>query len=212
MLERWRFKTKRSRYTPSSTSAVTLMPDPILNIVASNRRIRTLGDFDVMLDPPWIFGSRHGEEVLELLRRLDADDTATRDAAKQERSAAKKARTAEKNAARDRAAQEEKELRRAEKEAERVIREAQQAAEKLRRDEIKQWRKEDKLRRDAAKPKRPARPPLVGSSIFNGVTATPEASRTVSTFSFNVILITTNLNYSTGFSQPTDALVGAPTT
>jgi len=53
-LERWRFKTQRDRYSPSSVTAVTLLPDPTLTTLASNARIRIVEDIEALINPPWI--------------------------------------------------------------------------------------------------------------------------------------------------------------
>jgi superfamily II DNA/RNA helicase len=54
----WRFKTHEKYYTPSSYTAVVILPDPILTSLASNSCIKTIEDMNEMLKPPWILTSR----------------------------------------------------------------------------------------------------------------------------------------------------------
>ena len=73
VLEKWRFNTKRAHYTPSSFTASALLPDTTLTALASNGTIRTLTDLKDALKTPWIFADRHGEEVIQLLRKVDEE-------------------------------------------------------------------------------------------------------------------------------------------
>jgi hypothetical protein len=82
-LERWRFKTKRDRYSPSSVTAVALLPDPILTTLASNARIRTIGDIEMMVNPRWIMAQRHGDKVLKILKLYDDVEQVSRERVKQ---------------------------------------------------------------------------------------------------------------------------------
>lgn len=87
-LTRWRFEIKTSQYSPSFYTASAILPDKTLTTLASNSRIKTINDMAQMLNPPWIFASRHGE-VLKLLKKLD-------DVEKESRENAKKAKKEEK--------------------------------------------------------------------------------------------------------------------
>ena len=82
-LERWCFKTKHDRYSPSSVTAVALLPDPILTTLASNAHIRTIGDIEMMVNPCWIMAQRHGDEVLKILKLYDDMEQVSRGRAKQ---------------------------------------------------------------------------------------------------------------------------------
>ena len=81
MLERWRFKTHYS-HGPTSFTAAGFLPDKILTTLASNARIRTVDDMINILQPPWIYARRHGQEVLDLLSGLDKAEKADREQAK----------------------------------------------------------------------------------------------------------------------------------
>ncbi|KIM73718.1 hypothetical protein PILCRDRAFT_15010 [Piloderma croceum F 1598] len=89
-LEHWWFKTQRDHYSPSSVTAVTLLPDPTLMTLASNARICTTEDIKAVVKPPWIMARRHGNEVLALLMVIDDAEKLTREETK--RSKAKKRR------------------------------------------------------------------------------------------------------------------------
>jgi hypothetical protein len=87
VLEKWRFDTKRAHYTPSSFTASALLPDTILTTLASNGTIRTLSDLKGALKTPWILADEHGEEVIELLRKVDEDRLREMEAKKKRRKA-----------------------------------------------------------------------------------------------------------------------------
>lgn len=137
-----------------------------------------------ILDPPWIYAQRHGDEVLEVLKRLDEEHMAAHETDKRVRADIRKAQTAAKRAERKKAEDEEKERQRLVKlveraevtanlEAERSQREAERTAQKR--------KQEDQVRERAAKKhKRAACPPLAGSSVFNVGTSTSGLSLMVS--------------------------------
>lgn len=92
VLEAWRLRTKQRQYTPSSLTAASLLPDSILKVLASSRRIETIDD--LRDETSWIYAPRHGTEVLHLLRKVDDDQ----EAAKRAKANAKKAETAARHA------------------------------------------------------------------------------------------------------------------
>ena len=67
----WRMKTKRMLYSPSPFTASTILPDMFLTTLASNARIQTVEDIAATLKKPWMLLDKHGEEVLDILRKVD---------------------------------------------------------------------------------------------------------------------------------------------
>ena len=57
-------------------------------------RIKTPNDMVALLNPPWFLAARHGQEVIDLLAKLDADDKGNREHEKLERWEVKKQETA----------------------------------------------------------------------------------------------------------------------
>jgi bloom syndrome protein len=80
-LECWRYKMHYSR-GPTSFTAAGFLPDKALTTLASNARIKTVDDMVNMIQPPWIYTSKHGEEVLDLLSKLDRAEKVDREQAK----------------------------------------------------------------------------------------------------------------------------------
>ncbi|KAJ7782372.1 P-loop containing nucleoside triphosphate hydrolase protein [Mycena maculata] len=68
-LERWRLRVFLERYQKSSVPEAAIMPDPVLTALAS-RRIDSPNALKE-LSPSWMLAQRHGEEILEILRRVD---------------------------------------------------------------------------------------------------------------------------------------------
>lgn len=91
-LENWRLNTKMRRYSPSSFTAVVILPDKNLTTLAS-KRLKTLDDLKAALSPPWIFADRHGQEVLDLLKKMDDAEKEKRENAKWLRREVKKRET-----------------------------------------------------------------------------------------------------------------------
>jgi hypothetical protein len=92
-LERWRFKKHCECYGPNSYTSAVLLPDPIITKISSNARIRTVDDLK-SLSPPWIFAERHGQELLDLLDKLDRHYHEQKEKKKLEKREAKKKETA----------------------------------------------------------------------------------------------------------------------
>jgi len=59
------------------------MPNATLTTLASNAHIQLIGDMEGMINPPWIMARCHREEVLDLLKTLDAADKAACEQVKQ---------------------------------------------------------------------------------------------------------------------------------
>lgn len=95
----WRIKTYQTYYSPSPFTSVVILPDPTLTALASNARIRTIDDIQQTLKPPWIFASKHGQEVLELLEKLDKVEKEGREHEKLKRREEKKEETAQRREA-----------------------------------------------------------------------------------------------------------------
>ena len=92
-LEQWRFEKHRDCYTPSSYTSSVLLPDPIIKKITSNARIKTIDDLKT-LKPSWVFAERHGQEVLDLLERLDLHGREQREKKALEKREEKKKETA----------------------------------------------------------------------------------------------------------------------
>ena len=172
-LEAWHYTTKRTRHTLGSVTAEAVMPGPILTTLASNARIRTLEDMDRVLKPRWIYVRRHGPEVLGLLSGLDEAECSARELVK-------RAKAEEARKEREAKAEEKKRLQNEERDRKRLEREAakariavQVAEEKARREEERAKERQRKQAVNAAKPRRPRKPVLAGSSIFNVGPSTP---------------------------------------
>jgi gamma-glutamyl:cysteine ligase YbdK (ATP-grasp superfamily) len=83
------------------------MPNPTLMSLASNTRIRTVDDMEAMLNPLWIMARRHGDEVLEMLCKIDEQEKAAREQAKQVKAAVRQAETMARHAEKKRLKDEE---------------------------------------------------------------------------------------------------------
>ena len=59
-----------------------MLPDTILTTIASNRQLKTLNDLQSTLPTPWALVDRYGQQVLDLIRNLDDEDTASRESNK----------------------------------------------------------------------------------------------------------------------------------
>ncbi|KAJ7512821.1 P-loop containing nucleoside triphosphate hydrolase protein, partial [Mycena galericulata] len=68
-LERWRQRIYLEKYAKSSVPDVGIMPDTVLTSLAS-KRFDTVDELKVHT-PTWMLARRHGEEVLQVLRRVD---------------------------------------------------------------------------------------------------------------------------------------------
>jgi hypothetical protein len=173
-LEHWRFKTKRDCYSPSSVTAVTILPDPILTTLASNARIRTIDDIESSINPPWIMARRHGGEILLIMKSIDDAERETREQAKQTKAAERKRETAARQAERKREMDEDREEKRKQKERDKAerrrLQEEDRAAKQRQRDAD---RAAKQCLRDETKPKRTPRQALAGSSVFNAALSTP---------------------------------------
>ncbi|KAJ8481720.1 hypothetical protein ONZ51_g5811 [Trametes cubensis] len=80
----WRLATRRSKYRHSSLKADNILPEANLKTIASQRRaLKTVEDLQSTLNPPWPLVHVHGEEVLRLVKQLDNEHEARRQAAVQ---------------------------------------------------------------------------------------------------------------------------------
>ncbi|KAJ7745181.1 P-loop containing nucleoside triphosphate hydrolase protein [Mycena maculata] len=66
----WRTRTFLNKYSFSPFTDTGILPDKILTTLAS-KRIRTLDEMAEKLPIPWMFAQRHGQEVIDLLKRID---------------------------------------------------------------------------------------------------------------------------------------------
>ena len=92
-LETWCFKLRSRNYAHSLFTPAILLLNPTLMTLASNACIKTLNDMMTHLNPPWFLAMRHGQEVINLLAKLDADEKKSQEREKLERWEAKKQET-----------------------------------------------------------------------------------------------------------------------
>lgn len=91
-LDSWRIKTYFKSYSPSPFTTGFILPDPVLTALASSRRISTVDDLRT-LSAPWLLAQRHGQEVIDVLARVDNAEKAERERGKLERRAVKAQQT-----------------------------------------------------------------------------------------------------------------------
>ena len=92
-LEMWCFKLQSRNYAHSLFTPAILLLNPTLMTLASNAGIKMLNDMTTHLNPPWFLATRHGQEVIDLLAKLDADEKKSWESEKLERWEAKKQET-----------------------------------------------------------------------------------------------------------------------
>ncbi|KAI0756499.1 P-loop containing nucleoside triphosphate hydrolase protein [Daedaleopsis nitida] len=98
-LHEWRLKTRRVRYRFTSIKAVNLLPEANLKTIASHRRgFKTVEHLRSLLKPAWPHLDAHGEEVLKIVKDLDAAEDARRRAATIAAREVRKAQTAQRHA------------------------------------------------------------------------------------------------------------------
>ncbi|KAJ7103240.1 P-loop containing nucleoside triphosphate hydrolase protein [Mycena belliarum] len=101
-LERWRLKTYLDKYSKSCLPEVGIMPDQVLTSLASNR-VNTVEEMKA-LTPSWMLARRHGEEVLNVLHRIDRHVREQKEQEKEAKAAQRRLDTVKRKAARDLAA------------------------------------------------------------------------------------------------------------
>lgn len=99
-LERWRLKTYLDKYSKSCFPEVGIMPDQVLTSLASNR-VNTVEEMKAL---SWMLARRHGEEVLNVLRRIDQHVREQKEQEKEANAAQRRQDTVKRKAARDLAA------------------------------------------------------------------------------------------------------------
>jgi hypothetical protein len=175
-LEHWQFKTKRDCYSPSSVTAVTISPDPILTTLASNAHIHTIDDIENSINPPWIMARQHGGEILLIMKSIDDAERETREQAKQTKAAERKQEMAARQAERKREMDEDWEEKRKQKERDKAERRRLQEEDRAAK---QQQRDADRAAKqclcDETKPKCTPRQALAGSLVFNAALSTPFA-------------------------------------
>jgi hypothetical protein len=82
-LQAWRLETFCRLYSLSSITAVAILPDDNLTTLASDAQIKSLEDMSMLLKPRWILVKKHGQEILDLLKRVDEDEMERRQGLKQ---------------------------------------------------------------------------------------------------------------------------------
>ncbi|KIJ62764.1 hypothetical protein HYDPIDRAFT_93350, partial [Hydnomerulius pinastri MD-312] len=87
-LREWRYETWMEKYSQVPYGPEGLLPDNVIDRIASNARIRNVDDFK---SSGWLAGraERHGEDILKLLKELDREVQAEKDAEKAAKEAEK---------------------------------------------------------------------------------------------------------------------------
>lgn len=65
---------RRRDYPHSCFTGIALLPDAPLTTIASNRRLKVLGDLQAVVGTSWAFIDAYGEEVLGLVKKMDEED------------------------------------------------------------------------------------------------------------------------------------------
>lgn len=160
VLHAWRLRTKQARYSPSSVTAVSLLPDSVIRSLASARHITDVQA--LCMHTGWIYAERHGDEVLGILQRIDGAAAAQKEAAKAANAAARLAAANKKLA--EKAAQKAQRLAQKEAEAERQCVEKEvKKAERDRKAAEKEQEKQEQERNHTAKRQRAV---IEGCSTF----------------------------------------------
>ena len=94
VLENWRFKIVRTKYTPGPFTFGSFLPDMVLKTLASQSSIQSIADMETSVK--WIFTHKHGDEILGLLRDLAQSEHQERKAAVLKRREDQKTATAAK--------------------------------------------------------------------------------------------------------------------
>lgn len=148
-LESWRFKTKHARYTPSSLTAPSLLPDTVLTTLASASHICTIEDIEDAVT--WVYAKRHGAEVLAVLAAVDRH-------ARHRKEEIQAAKALERRSATEARQQERKRVQE-------VEREERKQARELEREE--QRKAKSTTEASNGKPPRKRRAPMQGSSVMS---------------------------------------------
>lgn len=157
-LESLRLKIKERDYLYSSLSADAILPDYVLSKLASRARLKTIEDIEGEKSPPWLYAKKHGAEALAVLRALDKDRIATREAAKR----------AKRDDAKHTKAKEKAEHERKEAEARERHLELEREEQARRRQEIENHQREYWNSVTSAHAQAVIRsPPLQGSNMYN---------------------------------------------
>ncbi|KAI9459547.1 hypothetical protein HD554DRAFT_2176944 [Boletus coccyginus] len=72
----WCVKTQCHDFPHSMFTTTTILPDPVLTTIASNRQLKMSDDLQLSLPTSWAFIERYGQQVLNLVAKLDANDHA----------------------------------------------------------------------------------------------------------------------------------------
>ncbi len=94
-LETLRYKFWRENYGDTMFTAMAMLPDNILNALASQTKIKTMADLEVAL-PDWDFAEEMGQVVLDKIAQVDGEWVAQNEAEKAARAEAKRLESAEK--------------------------------------------------------------------------------------------------------------------
>ncbi|KAF6752010.1 P-loop containing nucleoside triphosphate hydrolase protein [Ephemerocybe angulata] len=70
-LVKWRFEKKASTYTPSPFTAVAILPDPAIAILASHVTVRTFEDLKQRASLAWLMAEVYFDEILGVIDDID---------------------------------------------------------------------------------------------------------------------------------------------
>lgn len=121
ILENWRFKTVRTKYTPGPFTFASFLPDTVLKTLASQSSIQSVANMETSVK--WIFTYKHGDEILGVLRDFDKSERQEHEAAVLKRREDRKAATAAKCEAEKQVKDLEREQKKREKEAKCLVEE-----------------------------------------------------------------------------------------
>ncbi|KAJ3494147.1 hypothetical protein NLJ89_g10868 [Agrocybe chaxingu] len=179
-LQSFRVRLKKAHFTPSSLTALAILPDSIIKTLAPAAHIQTIDDLEAATN--WIYAQRYGIELLDTLRRVDQHEAERRQAVKDAKAAARHQVTAARQEERKRQQAEE----RATRKAERLLEQQRQREEKVRKNAEEKARKDyektvQQAQRNAkapAKTPRVKKAPIVGCATLQYGLATPTLSLT----------------------------------
>lgn len=72
-LVEWRLRTKKTYYSTCAFGATGVLPDFVIEKVSTTSSLATMDDLLVAFGEIWIYVTKHGPEVLEIVNQLDRD-------------------------------------------------------------------------------------------------------------------------------------------
>lgn len=81
-LTSWRAQTLAQDFPHAPFTSIVVLPDPVLTSIASNRQLETVTQLRDDLSTPWVFAERYGQDVLDLVKKLDEEEQQRKEAKK----------------------------------------------------------------------------------------------------------------------------------